>query len=87
MNAQEAARILAKENDSVVVVGIRREENRNFTYPQGDSQIAPTVGNTLYDLMAENKWKGAKKWAQNANKIAKEEKLYIPHIERRQAVS
>lgn len=51
-------------------MGIRREENRNFTYPQGDSQIAPTVGNTLYDLMAENKWKGAKKWAQNANKIA-----------------
>ena len=39
----------------VVIVGIRREENRNFTYPQGDSQIAPTVGNTLYDLMAENK--------------------------------
>ena len=54
----------------VVIVGIRREENRNFTYPQGDSQIVPTVGNTLYDLMAENKWKGAKKWAQNANKIA-----------------
>ena len=25
MNAKEAARILAKENDSVVVVGIRRE--------------------------------------------------------------
>lgn len=25
MNAQEAARILAKENDSVVVVGITRE--------------------------------------------------------------
>lgn len=25
MNAQEAARILAKENNSVVVVGIRRE--------------------------------------------------------------
>lgn len=25
MNVQEAARILAKENDSVVVVGIRRE--------------------------------------------------------------
>lgn len=43
MNAQEAARILAKENDSVVVVGIRRE--------------------------------------------ATEEKLYRPHIERRQAVS
>lgn len=28
MNAQEAARILAKENDSVVVVGIRREAQR-----------------------------------------------------------
>ena len=28
MNAQEAARILAKENDSVVVVGIRRESRQ-----------------------------------------------------------
>lgn len=48
MNAQEAARILAKENDSVVVVGIRREAT-------GD--------------------------------LISEEKLYRPHIERRQAVS
>lgn len=30
MNAQEAARILAKENDSVVVVGIRREATGDF---------------------------------------------------------
>lgn len=28
MNAQEAARILAKENDSVVVVGIIREKQQ-----------------------------------------------------------
>lgn len=30
MNAQEAARILAKENDSVVVVGIRREATGGY---------------------------------------------------------
>ena len=54
----------------VVIVGIRKEENKYFMYPEGNPQMAPTVGNALYDLMAENKWKGAKKWAQNANKIA-----------------
>ena len=47
-----------------------KEENKYFMYPEGNPQMAPTVGNALYDLMAENKWKGAKKWAQNANKIA-----------------
>lgn len=54
----------------VVIVGIRKDINGNFVYPQGNSKKTPTVGNTLYDLMAENKWKGAKKWAQNANKVA-----------------
>lgn len=44
----------------VVIVGIRKEENKYFMYPEGNPQMAPTVGNALYDLMAENKWKGAK---------------------------
>lgn len=54
----------------VVIVGIRKDEKGVFSYPEVVSECAPTVGETLYDLMAENKWKGAKKWAQNADKIA-----------------
>ncbi len=54
----------------VVIVGIRKDENGFFSYPEGKPGCAPTVGESLYDLMAENKWEGAKKWAQNANKIA-----------------
>lgn len=54
----------------VVIVGIRVDEKGKFLYPNGNSMATPSVGMALYDLMAENKWKGAKKWAQNANKIA-----------------
>lgn len=54
----------------VVIVAIRKDENTFFSYPKGKIECAPTVGETLYDLMAENKWEGAKLWAKNANKIA-----------------
>lgn len=54
----------------VVIVGIKRDEKGLFSYPQEHMETTPTVGNVLYDLMAENKWKGAKKWAENANRIA-----------------
>lgn len=54
----------------VVIVGIRNDEKGNFSYPKRDLQEAPTVGQVLYDLMAENKWSGATEWARNANNIA-----------------
>lgn len=54
----------------VVIVGIKKDEKGKFSYPDGKPEEAPTVGTTLYDLMAENKWVGAKQWAENANKIA-----------------
>lgn len=54
----------------VVIVAIRKGENSSFSYPKGQSECAPAVGETLYDLMAENGWKGAKLRAKNANKIA-----------------
>lgn len=54
----------------VIIVGIRKDEDGSFSYPKGAPGCAPTVGETLYDLMAENKWVGAKKWAKNANNIA-----------------
>lgn len=54
----------------VVIVGIRKGEKGLFSYPEGNPGCTPTVGELLYDLMVENKWEGAKKWALNANKIA-----------------
>lgn len=54
----------------VVIVGIRNDQAGIFSYPDEDPSSAATVGNTLYDLMAENGWIGAKDWAARANKIA-----------------
>lgn len=53
----------------VVIVAIQKNENV-FSYPEVNPGCAPTVGETLYGLMAENKWEGAKLWAKNANTIA-----------------
>lgn len=54
----------------VVIIGIRNDQAGVFFYPDEDSSSTPTVGSTLYDLMAENGWTGAKEWAAKANKIA-----------------
>lgn len=54
----------------VVIVAVRKDENTTFSYPKGKPDCTPTVGESLYDLMTENKWTGAKLWAENANKIA-----------------
>lgn len=54
----------------VIIIGIKKNEHGVFCYPQKRSDSAPTVGEALYDLMAENKWAGAKNWAKHANKIA-----------------
>ena len=54
----------------VVIIGIRNDQPSMFCYPKGKSDSALSVGEKLYDLMAENGWKGAKRWASKANKIA-----------------
>jgi len=54
----------------VVIIGIRKDQKGEFTYPDEYPGSAPTVGETLYDLMAGRKWSGAKKWAANADRIA-----------------
>lgn len=54
----------------VVIVGIRKDEGKAFSFPKEKEDSAATVGEVLYDLMAENQWEGAKEWAKNANKIA-----------------
>ncbi len=54
----------------VVIIGIRTDEKNAFSYPKENPGSAKSVGETLYDLMAENNWPGAREWAQNASKIA-----------------
>lgn len=54
----------------VVIVGIRKDQAGAFEYPQEHPIESPTVGETLCDLMSQNGWKGAKKWAEGADRIA-----------------
>lgn len=54
----------------VVIVGIRKDQLGAFSYPEDRPDSAKTVGETLYDLMAENEWAGAKRWAEQADRIA-----------------
>lgn len=54
----------------VVIIGIRKDQRGAFEYPQEHPRESPTVGETLCDLMSQNGWKGAKKWAEGADRIA-----------------
>lgn len=54
----------------VVIVALRKDIAPHFHWPLGLSKLPPTVGETLYDLMAQNGWKGAKVWKEQANAIA-----------------
>lgn len=54
----------------VVIIGIRKDQYGAFAYPEDKPDSTKTVGETLYDLMAENKWAGAKRWAEQADRIA-----------------
>jgi len=54
----------------IVIVGIRKDIQKEFTYPLEKPQQAPTVGHTLADLMKEKGWRGADAWIRHANSIA-----------------
>lgn len=56
----------------VIVVAIREDLTTNFypPIPLSDGIPAPTVGECLADLMAENGWERAVEWAANASEIA-----------------
>lgn len=54
----------------VIIVAIRDEYKDKFEWPTPSPFDAPTVGETLIDLMAADRWRGAKKWAQRADDIA-----------------
>ncbi len=52
-----------------ILVGMRPDDMMHFLWPRG-TQIAPTVGETLVDLMGANGWLGSEEWADRANRIA-----------------
>ncbi len=54
----------------VVIVGIRNDIDKEFTYPLPTPEKTPTVGKTLKNLMKQNGWKQADQWAKNASAIA-----------------
>lgn len=54
----------------VIFVAIRDDLSSEFNWPQPTGQRPPTVGETLYDLMAERGWRIAHRWKNWANDIA-----------------
>ena len=52
-----------------VVVALKAEDVAYFHWPEASGHAAPTVGETLVDLMAAGGWRGAAKWSQRANGI------------------
>lgn len=54
----------------VVIIGIRKDIHTKFTYPAANNTAAPTVGETLKNLMGKHGWHGLNEWVQGANKIA-----------------
>lgn len=54
----------------VAIIAMRNEFADEFVWPLANCNSAPTVGETLYDLMAAEGWKGAKTWSERADEIA-----------------
>lgn len=54
----------------VVIVGIRLGERGTFFYPPPGKRRAPSVGESLRDLMGANGWRRLSRWVEQANKIA-----------------
>ncbi|MEL6505900.1 MAG: DNA cytosine methyltransferase [Pseudomonadota bacterium] len=52
-----------------LLVAIRQDLADGFCWPES-VYPAPTVGDTLYDLMASKGWKGASSWRRRADSIA-----------------
>lgn len=60
---------LSQKRQRAILVGFRRGIIHRFRWPEAitSSQTAPTVGETLRDLMAANGWEHADAWARKAN--------------------
>ncbi|MCI0638081.1 MAG: DNA cytosine methyltransferase [Gemmataceae bacterium] len=53
-----------------ILVAIAVDRSDRFSWPPAAQNPAPTVGDALFDLMANNGWRGANSWRTRANGIA-----------------
>lgn len=53
-----------------ILVALKSNVARHFEWPEAGLVKAPTVGDTLYDLMAADGWRGAKAWRSKSQAIA-----------------
>ena len=54
----------------VVFVALKKDVAEHFNWPSDIISPPPTVGEALFDLIAENGWTGAKLWKEKACEIA-----------------
>ena len=54
----------------VVILALKEECTESFAWPSPRNEAPPTVGETLYDLMAVNGWRGAGTWQARADEVA-----------------
>ncbi len=54
----------------VVIVAVQQARSELFNWPDPNPHNPPTVGATLYELMAARGWKGAAAWREQADEIA-----------------
>lgn len=54
----------------VIIVALRKDIAHNFTWPTGTDHNPKTVGETIYDLISQHGWKGARAWKKRADDIA-----------------
>lgn len=54
----------------VVFVAIQKKSAASFEWPSSNKHNPLTVGETLFDLMSANNWRGASAWRERANEIA-----------------
>ena len=54
----------------VIIIALRKDIASEFEWPAVAAHNPKTVGETLFDLMAANGWRGAAAWRERANEIA-----------------
>jgi DNA (cytosine-5)-methyltransferase 1 len=54
----------------VIIIGVSNTLKDSFVFPFPRKKDTRTVGETLYDLMAKEGWKGADEWKMKADNIA-----------------
>lgn len=54
----------------VVILAIEQNRSEHFDWPEPQPHNPPSVGNVLFDMMAENGWVGAEAWRDKADEIA-----------------